>query len=950
MLTTTTRSTATGSEGSIKSRRSRSADLPCAVRALLIVGAMGMVLLTEEIACADLSTCSIQRVYMVAHAHLDIGFNWPPDETAAQYKTMVNSQVTFANNASHKDYRWTIEETWQAEQFLKRCTATQTNNFVKAVTNGQIRVSGGHSTLHSSKAGAEVVNRLLWNAARYRNRYGFKIETVFNDDVPAACWSYPQVLAKSGIKYLVMGENLFIGGGISQPWNSYIFRWQGPDGSRVLTWSARGSYAEGAPIFWWTSPVAESLLTTTLTNLTAAGYPYDAVMIQTAFDNSEGTTQYGNATNWNNTHSNPQIIVATAEEFFEYMEAKYGPVIPVRTGNWVSVWDTSGVIGPNEIKIAKNGQTLLAAAEQMNALANDRGLGGYDPSRFTTGWDQILQIYEHSGPGPCASNYMNQADLDTNNWEYRQYALEALAVTTGMLASGLDALLTAAAVSNADSVVVYNSLSWTRTDLARIPLGSALMAEEFTLRDAVTGQTVPYQKDPAAATLLFVARDVPPVGFRRYAIEHTAAPAVTNRLSISARTNENSRFRVVLDNWGYISSIFDKEAGRQVVDTGDACQFNRMIQASNGQWFFGLNSVVSNPVASPVFTVTRNGPVAASLRVTRAGHPHADAEVTLYDGLDRIDIVDTPDRSNMLYAAVTDNSRYYGLTFPFNLTNAEARIDTAAGWCNPRTDMLAGSYKGAFAIQNGLDLSETGYGVTLATPDVTTHAFGGFQGNGVFPPPNPTVVSTFIRYADEAYIKPAGKIGRVTDEPGASNRWDLYYAVHPHIRGFDAVADARFGWEICSPLQGRVVAASPGGVLGGSALTFLTVDVPNVLITSIKKAEFGTGLIVKLQEIGGVKSNRVTLTSEAFGFARVQPVTPLEAETGVPLVSKPMSQPAPGKVGLTMGAREIACLRIITAPLAPPPPAILMFSKRGGSVMLASTSHTRSGAIPAAVR
>ncbi len=41
-------------------------------------------------------------------------------------------------------------------------------------------------------------------------------------------------MVKSGIKYLVCGLNLFIGGGLSQPYKSYIFYWEGPDGNRAV--------------------------------------------------------------------------------------------------------------------------------------------------------------------------------------------------------------------------------------------------------------------------------------------------------------------------------------------------------------------------------------------------------------------------------------------------------------------------------------------------------------------------------------------------------------------------------------------------------------------------------------------------------------------------------------------------------------------------------------------
>jgi hypothetical protein len=851
---------------------------------------------------------SIKRVYMVTHAHLDIGFTKPPEVVAGQYKTIIDAQVNFAK--TRPDYRWTVEETWQLEQWMKRSTPAQISEFASLENAGQIRVAAGHSTLHSAKAGAGDMSRLLWNAARYRNAYGFNIETLYHDDVPGVNWAYPQVLAKSGVKYLVAGENLFIGGGITQPYKSYLFRWEGPDGSRVLTWSARESYAQGVEMFWWVGSVDEAKLAAALKDLTDAGYPYDAVMIQTAFDNLSGTSPYTNAVNWNNTHSNPLIIPATAEEFFEYMEGKYGPQIPVLAGNWISPWDTSGIEGPREIKIAKNAQTLLPAAEQMNGLADSLGAGSFDAARFDTCWDHVLQIDEHTGPGASWPEYWTQAEVDAANVQYWQYATEASDILTSALATGVDNLLGAFAVPASDSVVVYNPLSWVRTDIARVPLTAALLSADFTLRNAATGETVTCQKDAATSTLLFLAADVPPVGFRRYRIDYSPAPGASSGLSAGPRVLENARLRVTLGDNGCVTGIFDKAAGRELVDAADPFEFNRMIQGTNLQWFFGVNDAVPDPPTSPTVTLSVAGPVAAVLNVTRLGHPHAGAKLILYAGLDRIDIVNTPDRSQMLFASLADNSRYYGIAFPFDLApGAVARVDTAAGWYDPGVDTVPGAYRSAFGIQNCVDLSEAGYGVTVATPDVYIHAFGGFQ-NGTFPPPNPTLVSTFIRYGDEADIL-GSATGTVTVEPGASPQWDLLYSIRPHARGFDPVADARFGWEACTPMQCKVVPAAGGGVLTSNSEGFLRVSAPNVIITGIKKADFGDGLIVTMQEIAGAPSTPLTLSSDVLWFSAVQPVTPLEADAGPPLTVIPTQQ-----VSFAVGQRGIVCLRLTVSGVA----------------------------------
>jgi len=850
---------------------------------------------------------SIKKVFIISHPHLDIGFTEPPNDVADGYKTIIDGQIAFVQ--SNADYKWNIEETWQLEQWLSRSTQGQIDDLVTLVLAGKIGVMGGHSNQHSAKAGVEEMNRFLGNAARYRQDYGFTIETVIHNDVPGINWCYPQVLARSGIKYLISGQNLFIGGGFTQPYKSYLFNWEGPDGSRVLTWSAQSSYVEGYDEyglpFFAPGPVNAANLASALGDLTSAGYPYDAVMVQYAFENAESTELYSAINDWNATEDNPEFILATPREFFEYMVGKYGGTIPVKSGNWSTRWDTGQMLEPQSERIVKNAQDLVTAGEKMWSIASLLELGTYPYTEFDNAWDMMLTVDEHSGAGGCDPGRWTQDEVNETNQQYWDFALSCQSSTATTLDSAKETLLTAATLPDSNGIVVFNPLSWTRTNLVRVELDPVQFAENFSLIDAVTSLNVVYQKDSATSEILFVAENVPSIGFKRFNISDSAPPAPSTSLNVGSNFVENNRFRVEVNANGYITSIYDKTSFRELVDVADSFDFNRSIVATNSEYFWGNYHTVPNP--SSVISTGMSGPVAASLKIANSSHPIAAIEIILYEDLDRIDIINTPDRTQMEQGTLSNNSVYYGFTFPFNLSGYTARLETAAGWLNPGTDSIAGSYKDSHALQHCIDISESNYGITLAAPDVYVHSFTSFQNpGGTFPPTQPTIVSTFIRKSDECELD-GGATGYVIVEPGASSQWDLHYSFKPHASSFDAVREARFGWEICTPMLGRQLPAAAGGTITANSQSFFSVDVSNVVITDIKKANFGKGLILKLQEIAETANTNLSLSSDySDKFYRVFKTTPLEEDIET-LTLSGVSQKI---VDVNMTDSEILCLRL----------------------------------------
>lgn len=849
----------------------------------------------------------IHTIYVVTHAHLDISYVDVPSDVAAKYKRMIDEQIDFA--AAHPDYKFSIEETWSLEQWLRRTPdRARVNQFIALAKAGRVAVAGGHSTMHSGKLSAEELPRLLFNAAKYRNEFGITIDTVFHDDVPGVAWTYPQILAKSGIKYLICGENLFIGGGFTQPWPSFPFYWKAPDGTRLLTWSTRKSYIEahefkegyGLP-FWKAGDIKKDRLTSSLLELKQSGYPYDALMIQYSFDDAFGGAHYDAIHKWNAQYSNPKFVLAIPSDFFGYLEKKYGREIQERSGNWTTIWDSSQMLEAQGEKVVKNAHDMLPAAEKMCSIGAALGLTSYPHDKFNEAWDTILALDEHSGAGADWDARWTQAQVDQQNREFRDFTLRVADLTTETLSNGAQSLLGSVAAPRDSSVVVFNPLSWKRTDLARVRMPEQLLAGGFSIVDEVTREPVTHEIDQRTSEVVFVARDVPPVGYRRFLLREGTAANSARGISATGKRLENRFYRIRLDGAGHVASIYDKTARRELVKPGTPTRFNQMVTATNLQYFRGESVNITDSTHTEIRGSV--GPVSGSLLVTNADHPLAATEIRLYNDLDRIDIINTPDRSQMAHAGLADNSKYCASVFPFNL-HASTRIDTAAGWLDPARDSLAGSYIGSYEIQHCIDASERGYGVTFASPDVFSHSIGSLQATDYAPSTSFTIFSRFIRYIDESNLK-GHKLGVTDTEPGAPARWNLLYSIRPHRRGFDAIADARFGAEICTPFVARFVEPARHASSPPAALSYFSVNYPNVAITGVKQADFGKGMIVRLEEMAGEQAAAVRMRSDAFQFDSAVVTTPLEADTPAKL---PITWN--GSIALSMKPHEVKTLRV----------------------------------------
>ena len=145
----------------------------------------------------------------------------------------------------------------------------------------------------------------------------------------------------------------------------------------------------------------------------------------------------------------------------------------------------------------------------------------------------------------------------------------------------------------------------------------------------------------------------------------------------------------------------------------------------------------------------------------------------------------------------------------------------------------------------------------------------------------------------------------------ADSTWNVLYSIRTHQDAFDAArhGEARFAWEVCAPLRAKEVPTTSEGLFGKNRVSFFSVDVPNIIITSIKAATYGEGMILKFQEIAGATTQAI-LRSDYFQLSSAMETTILEEDIA------PLPLQSSSELALGFGPNEIRPIRLLVR--APP--------------------------------
>ena len=829
------------------------------------------------------------KIYYAPNEHLDIGYT----DYQAKVAEVLSRQLDrlLEVNRAHPDYRFNLDGSWIVEQWLATRTAEQARRFAADTRAGRIAVNAFYGSFLTQVLSLEELYRALYVSKELETRYGVPFDFANITDVPSYSWSLPSILAAAGIRYFAAGGNQDRGPLIGHGhWNRRSpFWWEGPDGARVLAWYAY-HYHQLRTVFGVPPALETGLggLATFLQAYERADYVPDAVLMYgTEVENVP--LDYEDATlaeRWNAQYAYPQIVTCRFADFFRYIEEKYADRLPIVRGDSGAYWeDGLGTVAAPTSRY-RAGQTRALAADALAALTASLTDGLRFPVELSRNiWRNLMLYGEHTivsyrGPRQPEHDEMTvQLEVKSGRATQAERDIDEL-MRRGLsqLADRID--------TRGENLIVFNPLSWPRSGLVRFQVDTG-----STLTDVATHSVVPYEvveEREGYQTIRFWAHDVPSMGYKVYRLGR--GPTVPRgRAEPESNVLQNKFYRVTLDpERGAIKSVYDKELGRELVDVASPYLLNEYLYVTGGGTEKGrgegdestqlIRVAGHQPFAELTVHHPEQGQI-VSVEKTPWGHvvrlsakarntPRIEVEICMPDNEKRIEIRNHI-RKDLTYAK---EAAYFA--FPWAATNPTFRLDLANGWVDPEKDLLLGGANEWFAPQNWVNVEDSAAALTLAAVDAPLVSLSDIN-RGRWPARFTKTSSTVFSYALNNYWH--------TNTPaGQSGDFVFRYAITSSAR-FEPEKVARFAREARSPLEASYLRDSdkqleqkaPPGALPAGEASLVEVTPDNVLVSTLKGAEDGEGLVVRVLEVAG-KASEGKLTFPLLNIASAKEANAVE--------------------------------------------------------------------------
>ena len=832
-------------------------------------------------------TAQPKRIYIANDDHTD--YMWSGDDV--QYRNSFLSMLDYymnqaeatAGNPSDSRGRFNTDGSLWVWEYERNRSATQFNRLVGHLRDGSLTMPLNPAVLCYGAMPAEAVLRGMYYAGRLERRLGLRFPLAMameNQTLPGGLAS---LWAGSGAQYSWRGV---CGCASKTDWGNRpreIYHYQGPDGASVcMKWNTMrngntgvGGYAEAR-----NPTTAVNYLDSDATFRASWPWPVSAAFGY-GWDDLQTTTGTFVSTSQSMSNANRRVIVSNIVDFFQDFLGSYSGQIPTFSGSFGNEWDLySASMGEVTAAFRRSIEKLRTA----EALATVAAL--YDPTFLSgreTARDKAFMAaglyYEHdwTADGPISR---------TRRAQFQRDMLRDLEAYVNPLHDDARAAVASrvAQPGGVERHMVFNPLSWARTDVADLTVS---LVAPLRVVDVETGAEVPSQIVATGPTRVrILATNVPSVGYRVYEVRSGAGASFPASATVTLPTMQSASYGVTLSTRGAITSLIDRrDANRQYVASGSA-----------------LHDLGSG---GGTVTLESTGPVSTTLRVVAGGSPAHETRVTLFAGIDRVEVEGTITQNFSGDVSYASNLNLAGATMRHEEVGMIARVARAAQGGdyadrNARTDWLSfGHY---------LDLSLASRGLTISNWDSPF-----FQaGNSTVTTLDGTTPS--FRACVGMQVDGAG-LG-ITNQ-GGDSRFLNRFAFRAHAAAYDPAAAMRFALEHQNPLVAARVTGTAASPLPATSWSLVTMPSPDVLLWSLKPAEEGiaSGIIARVWNLAeGVRT--MTIALPAFPIAMANRVTHLETDLGPATLSV-------GVVSEALARQQMATFRLATSgtPLDLWPPA-----------------------------
>ena len=796
-------------------------------------------------------------LYVVPHAHLDIGFTDYQAKVAEVHNRNIDKLLDEMDQ--HPEMRFSLDGSWIVRQYLASRNAKSSERFLKLVRDHKITVPVQLANLMTGYPTLEETIRSTSYTYGLHRKEGIAFDYANITDVPSYTWSYPSVLSALGVKYFSAASNndrapvLLYG-----RWNEKSpFWWQGPDGSKVLMSYSRQyfqlSFVCGVPA---QEAACRQSLPTFLQQYESPSYRPDAVLMYgSQIENTDlipGEPEFVKA--WNARYAYPKMILTTFHDYMRYIDERYGSVLETVVGDFGPYWEDGYATDVHYLTIDRSNQQRAPSAEKLSTIATFLHPSVSGPGeQVRQMWDDLMLYAEHTFTSWGGYSRPESEETVRQFAAKDQFAVDGHERVNAVLDQSLSQLADKVHLP-ATAIIAFNPLNWTRSGLVETDLDKDRVILEYPDKTPVCLEVLAHHAD--YDHVRFLARDVPSFGYRCYQIvskrDHPAAPLGEIPQPVS-NTIENAYYRVELDaQAGSLKSVYDKQAGHELVDASSPYRFNQYLSVAGGD---GATQLVylrkSLPFADLTVSTSSEARV-ARVRKTSYGEiltyqtsglhtPSIETDVILFDREKKIEFV------NRLHKEPVNNKEAIYFAFPVAAEHPQFSYEIQNGWVDPSHDLLEGGNSAWFTIQHWVRVASPDVSAGLVPVDSPLVTLGDIN-RGTWPQRFEPKSGTIFSYALNNYWHT--NFRRVQ-----SGDFTFRYVV---TSGKQLAPEqlARLGRDAMTPIEIRQLINNdkfddPAEPLPPNPTSFLEVSAPNVVVENWKVAEDYQGTILRLLEVGG---------------------------------------------------------------------------------------------------
>ena len=800
----------------------------------------------------------MKKVFLVPHSHYDAVWAFTKEDYF--YINIEKILKPAIELMADPGYRFLIEQTALLEEIEHR-NPSLFADIKKFAGTGQVEFAGGEYLMSDTMlpGGETLVRQILVGKNYIVDKLGIAdLPVMWGADAFGFNAQMPQIYLKSGYRYFAFRR------GADRP-SPTEFWWQGLDGSRILThWMPLG-YRAGL----FLGELAESFQQ--LDQVAATG---NILMPSGSGSIPPQPETAGTVRRWNRRHKDSRMTVARARDFFEALE-KESKSLEVRTGEQYSgkysrVFPhcTSSRMWLKQKQRFYEQQII--SSEKWVTMGWLLGVP-YPVDAFRDSWKKVLWGAFHDvAPGTGMDEGYEEAK---HNYDYLDSHLtQVLTEFRELIQDNL---------AGSGDLIVFNPLSWPVRNWVETELGFdrgvirriAGLASNGEDTEVEILESTRYSDDSYHTVRLGFVADVPPFGYRAYRlVRQGLKPKFRSRLKTRGNTIQNQYFKLDIDPGNGLIDLYQDGRhicfGNELVveeETGDLYYHRQNMtgdirtEAEAGVTFgrFRMKhfEIAKTPLrrvikmSSDYYSLIWPYRLQEKLRPVLWRHSYLSVTKTIvmYHDIPRIDFITAVDnRHPQMQLRLKFNTDIKAPTYTSEIQYGALERPVFSG--EPESeDSDVEKPAGIFPALNWVDYSDTERGLTVINKGLPSHQVS--EG---------TIYLTLLRSI--MMLSSDGITGPAVPTPDAQEfkKYTYEYSLYPHQGDWRQARSYRAGHEVNTGLTAFQLQLSPGRrKILPEAFSFIEASPGNIIVSACKRAEDGSGVVLRLYEAGGEETEAV---------------------------------------------------------------------------------------------